>query len=165
MTTVPKLFWEDFTKDGVAEYGPRLVTREEIVAFAAEFDPQPFHLDEDAARASMFGALAASGWHSCSLLMRIIADGFMVNSSSMGSPGVEEVKWLVPVRPGDRLTVRATVLETRASRTRPEMGLVNFLFEMFNQAGVRVMILTTASMFGRRVPGVQAVVHRTADTA
>jgi acyl dehydratase len=165
MTPVPKLYWEDFNKGNVAEYGPRLVTREEIVAFAAEFDPQPFHLDEDAARASMFGGLAASGWHSCSLLMRIIADGFVVNSSSMGSPGVEEVKWLAPVRPGDRLTVRATVLETRASRTRPEMGLVNFLFEMFNQAGVRVMILTTTSMFGRRLAETSLVAPQTGGTA
>jgi acyl dehydratase len=153
MTAAPKLYWEDFSKGGVAEYGPRLVTRDEIVAFAAEFDPQSFHLDEDAARASMFGGLAASGWHSCSLLMRIIADGFVVNSSSMGSPGVDEVRWLAPVRPGDRLSVQATVLETRASRTRPEMGLVNFLFEMFNQAGVPVMTLTTTSMFGRRMHG------------
>jgi len=153
MTVAPKLYWEDFSKGGVAEYGPRLVTRDEIVAFAAEFDPQSFHLDEDAARASMFGGLVASGWHSCSLLMRIIADGFVVNSSSMGSPGVDEVKWLAPVRPGDRLCVRATVLETRASRTRPEMGLVDFLFEMFNQARVPVLTLTTTSMFGRRTQG------------
>lgn len=165
MTSAAKLYWEDFSKGNVAEYGPRLVSREEIVAFAAEFNPQPFHLDEDAARASMFGGLAASGWHSCSLLMRIIADGFVVNSSSMGSPGVDEVKWLAPVRPGDRLTVRATVLETRASRTRPEMGLVNFLFEMFNQAGMTVMTLTTTSMFGRRVPGAPRPAHVRADTA
>jgi acyl dehydratase len=165
MTAAPKLYWEDFSKGGVAEYGPRLVTREEIVAFAAEFDPQSFHLDEDAARASMFGGLAASGWHSCSLLMRIIADGFVVNSSSMGSPGVDEVKWLAPVRPGDRLSVRATVLETRASVKRPEMGLVNFLFEMFNQAGVPVMTLTTTSMFGRRTQDVtQSAVERIEST-
>src|SRR4051794_10244229 len=139
MTASPKLYWEDFSQGSVAEYGPRLVTRDVIVAFAAEFDPQVFHLDEAAARSSTFGGLAASGWHSCALLMRIIADGFVVNSSSMGSPGVDEVKWLAPVRPGDRLSVRATVVETRASRTRPEMGLVNFPFEMFNQAGVPVM--------------------------
>ena len=154
MTSAPKLYWEDFSKGSVTEYGPRQVSREEIVAFAAEFDPQPFHLDdEDAARDSMFGGLAASGWHSCSLLMRIIADGFVVNSSSMGSPGVDEVKWLAPVRPGDRLTVRASVLETRASRSWPEMGLVKFLFEMVNQAGTIVMTITTSLMFGRRMPG------------
>src|SRR4051794_11492785 len=153
MTASPKLYWEDFSQGNIAEYGPRLVTRDEIVAFAAEFDPQVFHLDEEAARSSMLGGLAASGWHSCALLMRIIADGFVVKSSSMGSPGVDEVKWLAPVRPGDRLTVRSTVVETRGSGTRPEMGLVNFLFEMFNQAGVLVMTLTTTSMFGRRTPG------------
>jgi acyl dehydratase len=149
---VPKLYWEDFAPGSVAEYGPRKVTRDEIIAFAAEFDPQPFHLDEDAARTSMFRGLAASGWHTCSLLMRIIADGFVVNSSSMGSPGVDEVKWLAPVRPGDRLRVRTTLLESRASQSWPEMGLVKFLFEMFNQADVAVMSLTTTSMFGRRAP-------------
>jgi acyl dehydratase len=149
---VPKLYWEDFAPGSVAEYGAREVTRDEIIAFAVEFDPQPFHLDEDAARTSMFRGLAASGWHTCSLLMRIIADGFVVNSSSMGSPGVDEVKWLAPVRPGDRLRVRTTVLESRASRSWPEMGLVKFLFEMFNQADVAVMSLTTTSMFGRRAP-------------
>ena len=153
MTSAPKLYWEDFSKGSVTEYGPRQVSREEIVAFAAEFDPQPFHLDEDGARASMFGGLAASGWHSCSLLMRIIADGFVVNSSSMGSPGVDEVKWLAPVRPNDRLRVRASVLETRASRSRPEIGLVKFLFEMLNQAGTTVMTITSNLMFGRRTQG------------
>jgi acyl dehydratase len=153
MTAAPTLYWEDFTQGSAAEYGPRLVTRDEIVAFAAEFDPQPFHLDEDAARASMFGDLAASGWHSCSLLMRIIADGFLLNSSSMGSAGVDEVKWLTPVRPGDRLSVRATVLKSRPSRTRPEMGLVHFLFEMSNQAGVAVMMMTATALFARRATG------------
>ena len=102
------------------------MTREEIVAFAAEFDPQPMHLDEAAASATMLGGLGASGWHTCCLLMRMIADGFILNSSSMGGPGVEEVRWLKPLRPGTRIRVRATVLETRASNSRPEMGLVKF---------------------------------------
>ena len=160
---MPKLYWEDFAPGSVAEYGPRQVTREEIMAFAAEFDPQPFHLDEDAARSSMFGGLAASGWHSCSLLMRIIADGFVVDSSSMGSPGVDEVKWLAPVRPGDRLRVRATVLESRPSHSRREMGLVKFLFEMFNQADVAVMSLRMTSMFGRRMPAASQAAPAHAD--
>ena len=116
----------------VAEYGPRLVTAEEIVAFGREFDPQPFHIDEQAARATMFGGLAASGWHNCGLLMRIISDGFILGSSFMGSPGVDEVRWFAPVRPGDRLSVRVTVLETRASTSKPDLGFVRFLFEMFN---------------------------------
>src|SRR6266511_6087471 len=130
MTT---LTFEDFTPGHFGTFGPRHVTREEIVAFAAEFDPQPMHLDEEAARASMLGGLSASGWHVCALLMRMIVDGFIQDSPSMGSPGVDEVKWLKPVRPGDRLTARAKVIEKHASRTRPEAGFVGFLFEVTNQ--------------------------------
>ena len=149
---MPKLYWEDFVAGGVAEYGPRLVTRDEIVAFAAEFDPQPMHLDEEAARATMLGGLAASGWHSCVLQMRMIADGFVLASASMGSPGVEEVRWRAPVRPGDRLTVRSTVLETRASNSRPGMGLIKFQFDMLNQSGTCVMTSVSTMMIGRRPP-------------
>jgi len=150
---VPKLYWEDFIAGQVVEYGPRLVTADEIKEFAAAFDPQPMHLDEDAARASMIGGLCASGWHTCSIMMRLIVDGFILNSSSMGSPGVDEVRWLAPVRPGDRLTVRASVLETRASNSRPDRGFAKFCFDMFNAAGTRVMTLTTPLMFGRREQG------------
>jgi len=143
-------YFEDFVQGSVAEYGPRVVTSEDIIAFATEFDPQPFHIDEQAAKATMFGGLAASGWHNCALLMRIISDGFILGSSFMGSPGVEEVRWLAPVRPGDRLRVRATVLETRASGTRPDLGFVKFLFEMFNASDVCLMTLTARLMFARR---------------
>jgi acyl dehydratase len=147
---VSKLNWEDFIQGSVAEYGPRLVTRDEIIAFATEFDPQPMHLDEAAGRASMLGGLSASGWHMCSIMMRIVVDGFLGNSSSMGSPEVEEARWLAPLRPGDRVLVRATVLKTRASARRPQMGFVTFLFEMFNQDGVQLMTLTTPLMLARR---------------
>ena len=149
---MPKLHWEDFTRGDVASYGPRLVTREEIVAFAAEFDPQPMHLDEDAARASMLGGLSASGWHSCSVLMRMISDGFLLDSTFMGGFGVDEVRWLDPVRPDDRVTVRATVLETRASNSRPELGFVKILFEMFNAAEQKLMTMTPSMIFARRQP-------------
>ncbi len=144
------IHFEDFTAGSVAQFGPRLITREEIIAFAAEFDPQPFHLDEAAGRASMLGGLAASGWHTCCLLMRMTYDGFLHDAASMGSPGVEEVRWLAPVRPGDRLTLRRSVLETRASQRRPELGFVKFLFEVLNQAGRCVMTLTTQLMIARR---------------
>jgi acyl dehydratase len=147
---VPSLHWEDFATGSVALYGPRLITREEIIAFASEFDPQPMHLDEEAARAGMLGGLAASGWHSCAILMRMIADGFVLDSHSLGSPGVEEVQWLRPVRPGDRLTVRSTVLETRASRSRPQMGLVKFRFELLDQHGATMMTLVSTLMVARR---------------
>jgi acyl dehydratase len=145
-----KLHWEDFQPGAVNVYGPRLVTREEIVAFAAEFDPQPMHLDEAAASATILGGLGASGWHTCCLLMRIIADGFILNSSSMGGPGIDEVRWLKPLRPGTQIRVRATVLETRASGSRPQMGLVKFLFEVIDEADTLLTTLTTTLMFGRR---------------
>jgi acyl dehydratase len=150
MDCEPMLFWEDFVERSVAEYGPRLVTREEIVAFAAEFDPQPMHLDEFAARDTMLGGLAASGWHTCALLMRIIVDGFIGRAASMGSPGVDEVRWLKPVRPGDHLTVRATVLATRASHRRPDRGTVNFRFEVLNASGDVLMTLVSVLMIRRR---------------
>jgi acyl dehydratase len=151
-----KLHWEDFTPGAVAIYGPRLVTREEIVAFAAEFDPQPMHLDEAAAANTLLGGLGASGWHSCCLLMRMIADGFILNSTSMGSPGIDEVKWLRPLRPGTNIRLRSTVLEARASGKRPEMGLAKFLFEIIDENDAVLTNLTTTLMFGRRNPGAAA---------
>lgn len=144
------LYWEDFTVGSVAEHGPRLVTREEIIAFAAEFDPQPMHMDEEFARGTMLGGLAASGWHTCAIGMRLIADGFVLDTASMGSPGVEEVRWHKPVRPGDRLMLRHTVLEARPLRSRPDWGLVKFRFELINQAGELVMTQISVNMFGRK---------------
>jgi acyl dehydratase len=143
--------WEDFEPGTVSEYGPRVVTREEIIAFAAEFDPQPMHLDVEAARATMLGGLAASGWHSCAMLMRMMTDGFLGDSSSMGAPGVDELRWLRPVRPGDTLTLRSEVLEKRGSR-RPERGFVKFRQALVNQSGETVLTLEFSAMFGRRIP-------------
>jgi acyl dehydratase len=150
---VPRLHWEDFSPGNVTEYGPRLVTKDEIVAFAAAFDPQPMHLDEAAADASMLGGLAASGWHGCCLIMRMMSDGFIGDSSFMGSPGVEEVRWLRPLRPGEAITLRATVLETRPSRSRPDMGFVRFRFELVDSNGMCLTRLTVSPMFGRRTAG------------
>jgi acyl dehydratase len=146
-----KRYFEDFAAGMVIEHGPRLVTREEIVAFAAEFDPQPMHLDEEAARNSILGGLAASGWHTCCLLMRMACDGFVLDSSSMGAPGVDEVKWLKPLRPGMHITLRTTVLEIRTSKSRPEMGFVKVLMEVLDDEGGRIMTLTTSMLMGRRV--------------
>jgi acyl dehydratase len=145
-----KRYFEDFTPGMVIEHGPRLVTREEIVAFAAEFDPQPMHLDEEAARNSILGGLAASGWHTCCLLMRMACDSFVLDSSSMGAPGVDEVKWLKPLRPGTRITLRTTVLEIRTSKSRPEMGFVRALFEVLDDERSPVMTLITPMIMGRR---------------
>jgi acyl dehydratase len=148
----PKLYFEDFAVGQVNTYGPRVVTREEIVAFAAEFDPQPMHLDEEAARLSLLGGLAASGWHTCALMMRIICDGFVLDTASMGSPGVDEIKWLAPVRPGDSLRVKATVLETRASSSKPNRGFVTFRYDVL-AGDTMVMTMKTALMAERRPAG------------
>lgn len=147
---VSTLYFEDFKPGLYGEFGPRLITREEIVGFAAEFDPQPMHLDEDAARDTMLGGLGASGWHTCSVMMRMLCDGILLNSASMGANAVDEVRWLRPVRPGDALTLRATVLDLRTSKSRPEMGFITFLFEMINQTGTKVMELRSPLIMGRR---------------
>ena len=109
-----KWAFEDFVTGDVIELGAKRATADEIVAFASEFDPQPMHLDETAGQKSLLGGLGASGWHGCGIMMRMICDGFMLDSASMGAGGVEEVQWTRPIRPGDRLTLRLTVLDTRA---------------------------------------------------
>ena len=147
---MPQLNWEDFTPGRVFEHGSRRLPRDEMIAFAAEFDPQPMHLDDEAARQTMLGGLAASGWYLCCILMRMSTDAFVLNSSSMGAPGVDEVRWLRPVRPDEELSFRATVLDIRASKSRPDMGFVRFEFELFDAKGQRVMTLTTSLMMGRR---------------
>jgi acyl dehydratase len=149
---VSLLHWEDFSPGQVTDCGSRLVTREEIVAFAAEYDPQPMHLDEDAARATLMGGLVASGWHSCCILMRMLSDSLLGRATFLGAPGVDEVRWLAPIRPGDRIKARATVLETRASRSRPDMGFVKFRFELADAADKPLLSLVVSPMFGRRAP-------------
>ena len=145
-----RIYFEDFVPGAVTIYGPRTVTREEIIAFASEFDPQPMHLDEEAAKKTMLGGLSASGWHSCAIMMRLLCDGFVLHSSSMGAPGIDEVKWLKPVRPGDALSIRLTVLDKREPKTRPDMGFVQFRCEMLNQRGEAVLEVTYPGMFGKR---------------
>jgi acyl dehydratase len=152
---VSRLHWEDFKPGQVTEHGPRLITREEIIAFAAEFDPQPMHLDEEAGSASLLGGLAASGWHTCCVVMRMISDGLLERTTFMGAPGIEEVRWRAPVRPNEQLKLRVTVLETRASRSRADMGFVKFQYELFGSGGRLLMTLTVVPMFGRRHPAVQ----------
>jgi acyl dehydratase len=153
---VPKYYLEDFSTKWTAEYGPRRVTREEIIGFAAQYDPQPMHLDEEAARTTMLGGLAASGWHSCCIMMKMIADGLLLDTASMGAPGIDEVKWLRPVRPGDALTVRGSVTGVRASQSKQDRGFVTFFWEVFNDRGERVMTLICPQMVLRRHPGAAA---------
>jgi acyl dehydratase len=150
VVAVAELAFQDFTPGRVFEHGPRCLPRDEMIAFAAEFDPQPMHLDEAAARQTMLGGLSASGWYLCCILMRMCVEAFVGRSSSMGAPGVEEVRWLLPVRPEDELSLRATVLDTRTSKSRPDMGFVRFEFELFNAGGQRVMTLTTSLMLALR---------------
>jgi acyl dehydratase len=147
---VSRLHYEDFFEGMVITHGPRVVTREEIIAFAAEFDPQPMHLDEEAAKKTMLGGLSASGWHTCALMMRLVADAVVLNSSSMGAPGIEEVKWLKPVRPGDALSLRMTILDKRELRSRADAGLVRYRVELLNQRGEVVLELIFPGMFGKR---------------
>ncbi len=149
---MPKYHFEDFRAGDVRIYGPRRITRAEIVAFAAEFDPQPMHMDEAAASATLLGGLAASGWHSCAILMRMIADGFILDSSSMGGPGIEQVRWLKPLRPDTDVRVRATVLEARPSNSRPQVGFVKFRFELIDANDVAIAEMIPTIWFGRRAP-------------
>jgi acyl dehydratase len=146
----PKLYWDDFPVGETVEFGNHRITAEAIVAFATEFDPQPFHLDDEAARTTLLGGLAASGWHTCAIMMKMLCDGYVLHSASMGGPGMDEVRWLKPVRPGDVLRIRRTCIEARISRSRPAMGLTRFTWDMVNQAGDQVMTATGTNMFARR---------------
>lgn len=151
--TKPRLYWEDFPVGNVREFGGVTLTRESIMAFAREFDPQPFHVDEEAARHSMFGTLVASGWHTCSLAMRMMCDDYLLRSSSLGSPGLENLRWLKPVYPGDTLRVRLRVIEARPSASKPTVGLVRSAWEVLNQRDEVVTTMDGWNMFGRRPAG------------
>ena len=129
------LVFEDFSVGPLGRFGPRHVTAEEIRAFAAEFDPQPMHLDEVAAARSMLKGLAGSGWHLCSIVMRMMFDGFIGRTASLGSPGVNELRWLAPFRPGDDIMLDVEVMEARVSRSRPSTGVVMFKMVASNASG------------------------------
>ncbi len=146
------LHYEDFPEGEVVTFGAYEVTREDVVAYAAEFDPQPFHLDEEAARQSILGGLCASGWHTCAMLMRMMCDEYMLSSASMGSFGVEDVKWLRPVMVGDTLSCRRTTLDARTSSKRPDMGIVRFRWEVLGKTGDVLMDVTGVNLFRVRNP-------------
>ena len=148
-----KYFWEDFKVGDTAPIGERVVEQAEMIAFARAYDPQPFHIDEDAAKRSMYGGLIASGWHTVAMVMRMTVDSYLNESASLGSPGVENVRWLKPVRPGETIRATRKVVETRASKSRPEMGLVKTIWEVFNQDGELVMTMEGYGMFQRCEPG------------
>ena len=146
----PELYFEDFEEGQVFELGEKTLSKEEIVAFATEYDPQPFHVDEEAAKGSAFGGLIASGWHTAAVFMRLYADAVLHRAASMGSPGVEELKWLKPVRPGDTLSATLTVLDATPSARVPERGTVYFVAEVRNGRGEKVMSMKARGLFARR---------------
>lgn len=145
-------YFEDFHPGQTLELGSVHITAEQIVAFAEQFDPQPFHTDPERARSTAFGGLVASGWQTAGLFMRLYVDGWLRHTISMGSPGVDELRWPHPVRPGDTLSARATFVECRVSRSRPDRGIVRTHGELFNQDGTPVLSLLSTGFFGRR-PG------------
>lgn len=157
----PKYWWEDFTPGLVLESAGYLVTEAEILEFARKYDPQPFHADAKAAAASPFGGLIASGWMTSAICMRLFYDLVLSDAAGVGSPGVDELRWTRPVRPGDTLRVKRTVLEVAPSRSRPEIGSVRSRADVFNQRDELVMHLTSISLFRRREPGVANPMHST----
>ena len=146
----PELYFEDFEEGRVFELGEKTLTKEEIVAFAREYDPQPFHVDEEAARGSAFGGLIASGWHTAAIFMRLYADAVLHRAASMGSPGVEDLRWLKPVRPGDTLSATITVLDATPSASSPGRGTVYLVCEVRNGRGEKVMSMKARGLFARR---------------
>ena len=145
-----KYYWEDFYPGQVLEAGGVSLSEEEIVEFAKKYDPQPFHTDPEKARRTHFGGLIASGWQTAGVCMRLLCDCYLLEAASLGSPGVDELRWVKPVRPGDTLRLKSTVLETRASTSRPDMGTVRSRSEIYNQHGELVMHMSGVGMFRRR---------------
>jgi len=147
---VPKLYLEDFSVGQVFRSGSRRITEAEIKAFAEQYDPQPFHLDHEAAKATMFGGLAASGWHTMALTMRLLVDGGAPIAGGIIGAGGEELRWPRPVRPGDTLTVESEVLEIRPSRSRPSQGLIKLRSTTLNQNGEPVQVFVANLLVPRR---------------
>jgi acyl dehydratase len=139
--------YEDFVEGASLDLGSKLVSAAEIIEFAGEFDPQPMHLDEEAGKASILGGLAASGWHTCAIFMRMLCEAFLLDSTSQGAPGVDYVKWKKPVLAGDTLSGNTTVLAKRVSRSKPQIGLVTMRSELFNQRGESVFEFENTCMF------------------
>lgn len=143
-------WFEDYVPGSVFDAGRVTVDREEMIAFARRYDPQAFHVDPQAALQSPFGGLIASGWQTGALMMRRLASGFLSPASSLGSPGIDELRWLRPVRPGDVLTIVATVLDARRSQSKPDRGIVRTLVEVQNQDGETVMSLKAMNLIACR---------------
>jgi acyl dehydratase len=143
-------YFDDFVVGQEIELGERSVTEEEIIAFATQFDPQPFHIDKEAAAQSIYGGVIASGWHTCAMMMRIVLDGMGCEEASMGSPGLDGVRWLLPVRAGDTIKVRYLTRELKASSSKPDRGIVKSTWVATNQKGEDVCTIDGMAMFRRR---------------
>ena len=144
------IYFEDFAAGQTYDLGSHTFDRAAIIEFATEFDPQPFHVDEDLAQQSIYGGLIASGWQTCAIYMRLLCDGLLLQVHSMGSPGVDELRWLGPVRPGDTLSAQLKIEEVRASKSKPDRGIVMTAGELRNQAGDLVLTLKSPLMVRRR---------------
>ena len=145
-----KWYFEDMVVGQTVPVGSRTVTEEEIHAFATAFDPQPFHVDREAAAQSIYGGIIASGWHTCSMMMKLMVDNFLKDAASLGSPGVDEIRWLKPVRAGDTLTVSTTATEARPSTSKTDRGIVATEWRAVNQNGELVATVKGMGMFLRR---------------
>jgi acyl dehydratase len=143
-------YWEDFQIGERAELGRHTFTEQEIVEFGERYDPQPFHMDPEQAKQSAFGGLIASGWQTCAIGMRLMVEGYIRQTVSLGSPGIDNIRWVKPVRPGDTITYSRIVLESRASATRKGVGLVKHRWEAVNQRGELVLTMEGWGMFGRK---------------
>jgi acyl dehydratase len=146
----PVRYWEDYEIGSVTELGTKKMTKDEIIDFAGKFDPQPFHVDEQAAKKSFFGGLIASGWHTCSAVMRLMVDNYVSPSTSLGSPGVDEVRWLKPVYAGDTISARIIIEDKRPSRSKPDIGSIFNRYEVHNQKGELVMTMKGIGIMRRR---------------
>ncbi|MCK6681577.1 MAG: MaoC family dehydratase [Thermoanaerobaculia bacterium] len=150
-------YFEDIVPGTVGQFGSIEVSQADIIEFARKFDPQYFHLDPEAAKRSLFGGLAASGWHTASLMMRLLVDHVLSPETSLGSPGVDELRWLKPVRPGDVLSIRITTLETTRSRSKPDRGVVRSYVEVLNQTSEAVMTVKTLVLYRCRTITPEAI--------
>ena len=151
------IYFDDAVVGQRMELGTTSVDEASILRFANEFDPQAFHIDKEAAARSIYGGLIASGWHTCSIAKRLLCDGFLSSPVAMGSPGVDEIRWRMPVRAGDRLTGYATVLEARSSRSKPDRGIIVTQVELHNQRGDVVLTMRAMAFMKRRGASEQAV--------
>jgi len=143
-------YFEDFEEGSFREFGEYHVTEEEIIEFASKYDPQPFHLSEEAGKAMIFGGLCASGWHTCAMAMRMLVDNMPEDSGSLGAAGIDELRWVKPVFPGDTLRMRSTVVSKKESRSRPELGIMVMKNEVFNQKDELVLSFCPTVMHRRR---------------